>query len=722
MKNSNLMPEGNTDEAVTFLDNMFPDQPRHLVAIPLNGRLEASTFLASDIDEMRAWIEKRQGTENLYFHVNRLRPGFMNKKATKAEISAGLFTHVDVDDPHAADRILSFSPRPTVTLFSGGGFQSFWKLFEETNDLSRVEAINVAFARILGGDNCHNIDRIMRLPGTINIPNNKKRTAGRKPTLAYIVEADWSLQYRLEDLSQGDGPGPAGPKGGVALDPSLGPIDLDALPPAVSTVTRTMIVDGDDPERPRNSEAPRFRSRSEAVFRVACDLAREGCTEETIAGVLINPALGIARSVLEKKNPHRYALRQARSALAALSDGWPDARKDGSPGSTMRNTVLSLQRIGLSFSHDLFQHRKIINGAELGEHQGEISDDGCAMLRALIIDSFNFDPRAENVRDAVAQLCLEHTFHPIRQMLDGLVWDGVPRLDSWLSTYMRAEDTPLNNAIGRIMLVSAVRRVREPGVKYDTIIIFEGKQGTGKSTALQILAGPGNHSDNEILSHDTKSQMEAMEGVWIYELSEMSGLNKSEAEKTKAFASRQVDRARMSYGRFSEARGRQTIFVGTTNEHKYLRDRTGNRRFLPVRVGVVDLKALRLDRDQLWAEAALREAQGASIVLPQELWAVAAAEQQDRLEDDPWLEKLANIQGKAFGDEVRVFTSELLGEELGIELERQHSGNTKRVAALMKSLGWEDGKFKVGGKTLRGFRRPKPEGHSDNQHPSRPQF
>src|SRR5690606_16975012 len=112
-------------------------------------------------------------------------------------------------------------------------------------------------------------------------------------------------------------------------------------------------------------------------------------------------------------------------------------------------------------------------------------------------EGFNFDPKPENVRDAVTQLCLEHTFHPIRQMLDGLHWDGVPRVDRWLITYAGAEDTPLNQATGRIMLVAAVRRVREPGVKFDNIVIFEGKQGTGKSTALRILAGPGNHSDNE---------------------------------------------------------------------------------------------------------------------------------------------------------------------------------------------------------------------------------
>ena len=103
----------------------------------------------------------------------------------------------------------------------------------------------------------------------------------------------------------------------------------------------------------------------------------------------------------------------------------------------------------------------------------------------------------------------------------------------------------------------------------------------------------------------------------------------------------------MAYGRFSEARGRQTIFVGTTNEHKYLKDRTGNRRFLPVKTGTIDLEALRRDRDQLWAEAAVREARGEEITLPQELWEAAAVEQEERLEDDPWLEKLAIVRGRA---------------------------------------------------------------------------
>ncbi|MFT4167182.1 MAG: VapE family protein [Microlunatus sp.] len=715
MSINSIFPEGNSDEAVEFLEHMYPGQHRHLVSLPIKGRLEASTFSASDDDEMSAWIESRQGEANLYFHVNGLRPGVRNKKANKDEVATAHFAHVDIDDPNAEERVLSFSPPPTVVVFSGGGYHAYWKLKNPTEDLVRIEAISMALAKALGGDNCHNIDRIMRLPGTVNIPNAKKQMNGRKPTLAYVVKADWSLIYSLGDFPLDDGPKPAGPKGAVVQDTPVAPVGMDALPPAVTVATRTLIELGDDPDRPRDKPDAHFPSRSEAVYRVSCDLGRAGCSEEVIAGVLINPAFGIAHSVLEKKRPEQYALRQARSALAAISDGWPDVDKNGHPRPTMRNSVVALQRLGFTFSHDLFRHRKVVNGTMLDDHSGEISDDACALLRAFVIEKFNFDPKAENVRDAVTQLCLEHSFHPIRQMLDGLTWDGVARVDGWLIRYMGAEDTPLNRAIGRIVLIAAVRRVREPGAKFDTIMILEGKQGTGKSTALQILAGPNNHSDNELLTLPTKEQMEAMEGVWIYELSEMSGLNKSEAAKIKAFASRQFDMARMSYGRFSDRRGRQTIFMGTTNEYKYLKDRTGNRRFLPVKTGEIDLAGLTHDRHQLWAEAAKLEAEGASIVLPQELWAVAAAEQEDRLEDDPWLEKLAAVNGRAAGEEVRISTAELLTDVLSIPFERQHNGHMKRVSALMRELGWEQTKFKIAGKTMRGFRRPKPEEHVDDE-------
>lgn len=372
----------------------------------------------------------------------------------------------------------------------------------------------------------------------------------------------------------------------------------------------------------------------------------------------------------------------------------------------MRNALTALRRMDLSFANDIFRHRKTVNGQALQELQGQLSDDAVSALRGMIINAFDFDPRADNVRDAVNQLGLEHTAHPIREMLDALKWDGKPRLDRWLSEYLGAEDTALTSAFGRIVLIAAVRRVRQPGVKFDAILVLEGPQGSGKSTAIRILAGDGFHSDQDILAADPKTQMELMEGIWIYELGELGSLNRAKVNRTKAFASRHEDHGRMAYARFKDTRPRQLIFIGTTNEQTYLRDATGNRRFWPVRTTHIDLPALQRDRDQLLAEASHREAADESIELPRDLWPAAAEEQAERMEADPWLAVLVWVRGSLHGDVYRITTAEALAH-LDMVAGQQTPAHGKRLASVMRDLGWESDKFKVGGQTVRGYKRAK---------------
>lgn len=703
-----------TQEAVGFLRHIHPSGPFHLVAIQPDGKPAAKTFLSSETVEMELWIEEQQGEANVYFHVNRLRANLQDAKAKKADVVEVTWLHVDVDDLSALGRLQDIEPPPTVIICSGGGYQAFWQLSEPLTDIGVAEQYNACLAKMVGGDNCHNADRIMRVPGTINLPNAKKRAAGRTSISAKLVEADWSRIYPISAFRIDD-PSPAAPSAAVAAPQpaSVLSLGLDAVPASVGIEIRRVIEFGDDPDRPIGGDAPRYPSRSEAVFHVACALARAGLDDETIAGILINPELRISVSVLEKRNPVRYALKQARSARATVENDWPDSDSKGRPRPTMRNAAVALRRLRLKFGFDLFRHRKMLSGEALEEHQGEISDDACMFLRGGIISDFGFDPRSENVRDAVTLLCLENPAHPIREMLDSLLWDGVPRLDRWLCDYLGADDTPLNRAIGSTMLTAAVRRVREPGVKFDQIVVLEGPQGSGKSTSLKILAGQGNHSDQEILTLDAKQQMELLEGVWIYELGEVEGLNKAEVNKIKAFASRTTDRSRMAYAHHAVARPRQVILVGTTNDDKYLRDQTGNRRFWPVKTGKIDLGALERDRDQLWAEAARREAAGQSITLPEELWEAAALEQAERLEDDPWIESLAAVRGKALGEVVQVSTTYLLGK-LGLSPEHQNQSHTKRLATLMRKLGWHPAKFRIGGRVVRGYERAKPADHKDD--------
>jgi hypothetical protein len=286
-------------------------------------------------------------------------------------------------------------------VFSGGGYQAFWKLREPSTALTRVERVNLEIARRLGGDNCHNIDRIMRLPGTINVPNAKKRNAGRVPTLAYVIEAetDWPRLYTLDDF---DDPTPGAP---AQLAPTasgaIGPMGFEQLLPiVVSDALRTLIELGDDVDRLMGTAQARFPSRSEAVWSVARELAHAGCAVEQIAGVLLNPAYGISASILEKRKPIDYALRQARRTHETLGSKWPDITRQGKPRPTLRNTILAMRRMGLHFAYDQFRYRKTVQGAQIQDYQGDLSDDACDVLRHLIIEEYGFDPGKENAREA----------------------------------------------------------------------------------------------------------------------------------------------------------------------------------------------------------------------------------------------------------------------------------------------------------------------------------
>src|SRR5262249_34065384 len=179
--------------------------------------------------------------------------------------------------------------------------------------------------------------------------------------------------------------------------------------------------------------------------------------------------------------------------------------------------------------------------------------------------------------------------------------------------------------------------------KSDHIVVWDNSpQGAGKSTVVLILAGEDNFSDQEILTLSSQEQQELIQGVWLYELSELSGLAKAEINKVKSFASRQFDRARPAYGRSRMDRPRRGIFFGTTNDPEYLQDLTGHPRLRPVRAGQIDLDAVRRDRDQLWAEAAAIEATGESLIIPEEPWSAVEIRQTSPLTGRPSKAVLSN--------------------------------------------------------------------------------
>lgn len=694
----------NAKDAIDFLEALHPGGPWHLVVIK-DGLIKGRSFYQRD--PMKQWIEKMQGKWNIYFHVNRLRLAPPKGKATKADVAEALYSHVDVDDPRGQtlERLSAFRPGPTVITNSGGGYQAFWKFVEPCPDLDQVEDCNKRLAKHLGGDNCHNIDRIMRLPGTINILSKQKIARGRTPALAHVVEVDWSRAYKISDFAGNERLG--GYPTVAALPDDVPEIDIDKLSVTIDGYTKTLLREGDDPSAPRGSNKPYFKSRSEALWRAVRELVRAGCDDIIIAGLILNPALKISASVLDKPNPKRYAFKQIRWARAAVESEFPDTTKNGQLRPSLPNTKVALTKLAVECRYDLFKMLYLINGHQIETFVGEVSDPALLRLRELIHESFGFDPTTERVLTAVQTLANHARYHPVRDYLDSLRWDGVPRIDSWLTTYGSAEDKPFTRAVGALMLIAAVRRVRKPGCKFDELVVFESGQGTNKSQALQVIAVQSEwFSDNLPLGLNARETIEAMSGHWIIEASEMQGMKKNDIEKIKAFLSRATDRARTAYARTVTEARRQCVVIGTTNSEQYLRDLTGNRRFWPVRVERFDLEKLTRDRDQLWAEAAQREAAGASIRLPEELWPAAALEQQERVTENPFVsvldyilrdksDKIGEVSEAGIPMEGKL-SSEDAWIAAGIRLGQRSQQNIELLGYAMRELGWERKRLRVG--------------------------
>ncbi len=380
---------------------------------------------------------------------------------------------------------------------------------------------------------------------------------------------------------------------------------------------------------------------------------------------------------------------------------FPDLTDDGKPRATCTNAGVAVTALGIQCRKDLFHEKMVVGGEPINQWAGDMSDDAVQMIRKVIRHKYGFDPNEKNVRDACTQLCLENQFDPVVDYLDGLQWDGAHRLDTWLQRYMQAPDTELNRTIGRLVLIAAVRRARHPGTKFDQILVLESGEGKGKSTAIEILAGGRDYfSDSTILGKADREQQEAMCGVWLYEIADLSGMRKAEVEHVKAFASRTVDRARPAYGRYRVDRPRRTIFFATTNDDEYLKSENGNRRLWPVPVGRIDLQGLRRDRDQLWAEAAALEAKHAPVDLPERLWKEAGEEQNQRLESDEWASRIHNyVEMKQAPDygimDVLVDNQflQLLPSQVG-QRERTRAGN------ILRRLGFVKFRKRLGGNVL----------------------
>lgn len=221
------------------------------------------------------------------------------------------------------------------------------------------------------------------------------------------------------------------------------------------------------------------------------------------------------------------------------------------------------------------------------------------------LEGFHLTPKFSNVAPVIERVARVQSFHPVRDYLDGLpAWDGVPRLNEWLETYAGVESTPLTQAFARKVLCAAVRRVRQPGCKFDHVLVLNGQENLGKSRLIRALCPEGHWFGDQLrIGSDAKTVIEQSSGKWLIEMAEMIGAGRREVETVKHFVTTQSDRARKAYARTETEVQRQFILFGTSNERRFLTSLTGNRRFWVVDAGKADVEALEKARDQLWAEA-----------------------------------------------------------------------------------------------------------------------
>lgn len=359
-------------------------------------------------------------------------------------------------------------------------------------------------------------------------------------------------------------------------------------------------------------------------------------------------------------------------------------------------------------------------------------DDEAGLLEVLETKYDVYSPAKTGSALRLASVC--NKFHPVKEFLSKVTWDGTPRLDTLFVDYLGAEDSPYTRAVTRKAFTAAVARVMKPGCKYDYVVTLVGAEGLRKSSLLNEMGGRW-FSDSFTTVEGTKA-FEQIQGAWIVEIAELSAFNRSETNAIKSFVTRRTDKFRAAYARTTKDLPRQCVFFATTNDMEFLEGHTGNRRFWPVYVTkkyegstIYEKSALGgevilgLPVQQLWAEAKHYFEQGEKLYLDENLEAVAHGMQDEFSQQDTRLGRILNYLDMEFPDtwddmlkmEKKEYvnnpvrgqygsyteqrdtfcTAELWELALGLDLKDFSNYKAKELTALMRRMGgWERKDFK----------------------------
>lgn len=329
-----------------------------------------------------------------------------------------------------------------------------------------------------------------------------------------------------------------------------------------------------------------------------------------------------------------------------------DCNKKGDCDKSRKNLLLILRNdpnVAKCFAVDRFSNRAALLRLPAWRKQGDdelfMRDDDAMNLRAYIETMWGIDAK-DKINDSLGIVARDNAFHPVKDYLDGLTWDGTNRLDTVFIDYLGVEDSELNRVATRIVLSAAISRIYSPGCDFDYTLVLVGEQGVGKSKLLAKLS-KNKTWFTDGFSVEGKESYENLRGKWLVEIAELAGIKKADMDSVKKFLTKTSDFYRAAFDRYPVDQLRQCVFFGTTNNLNFLRDMTGDRRFWPMEVSRDRIKKSQwadltdYEVDQIWAEAIKTYKAGIQLYLPEKLESEMNSRRSEYTEID---ERLTYIQ------------------------------------------------------------------------------
>jgi predicted P-loop ATPase len=580
---------------------------------------------------------------------------------------------------------------PYVIETSAGNFQPVFPLSRALAN-GEAKSLAVSLSDFIGADaGTKDLSHVWRIPGTQNWPNKKKLARGRppepqpvrvaKPFTGQLVDPEALTALTAARKPNGKANGRA--------KSSANDTAFDRLLKLCGPELRALLRAAPAADEDRSSTANRIIRR----------LIRKDLSDAEIKTLIEAYPQGAGARYAEGKD---LVADIARLRKKVQAGGWVGGGQPvwltsciteaGRPMSTLANVMIALRNdpaLKDAIARDDMLRIPMLMQSPDDDPEFDrrpLTDADVTALQEYLQAAGLRRVGKDTLHQAVELRASECAYHPVRDYLNTIAWDGRPRLAIWLTTYFGAEATPYTEAVGRMFLIAMVARIYQPGCQADYMLVLEGSQGELKSSACRILGGPYFSDHLPDVATAGKDVSQHLRGKWLIEVTEMHAMNRAETSLLKAFITPTTERYRPSYGRREVIEPRQCVFAGTTNKTTYLRDETGGRRFWPVACGKIDVDGLTNARDQLFAEAVQLYRAGApwwphkdferEHIRPQ---------QEDRFEADAWEDKI--VEFLQLKDKVTV--GEIARDALFIDTPRLGTADQRRITAVLEHLRWQ---------------------------------